>query len=1229
MNGCCPECGKPLPPDAPGGLCAACLVKQAMGDRAENSATPPITDESLFAANPFPRAFGNYELLEEIARGGMGVVYKARQKSLNRVVALKMILAGHFASKQTILRFRAEAEAAANLHHPNIVAIHETGEAEGQHYFSMDYVEGSNLAQVIYDLRFTIYDFKRCARWVRAIAEAVQYAHGQGVLHRDLKPSNVLIDGNDEPRITDFGLAKKLVETRFTASHPSSENARDAVERVPIDLTATGQLLGSPGYMPPEQASSQRGAYGLHSDVYAVGAILYHLLTGRPPFQAENLTDTLEQLLHREPVPPRQLNLSVPPDLETICLKCLEKEPVKRYATARQVAEELARFLSDQPIMARPVSRTERVWRWGRRNPALAAAIFGGVMIFFAGFAGVVWQWRRAEHHARTETQQRERLEEALTQHELEKVEELFSADDAPSALARLARVLHRDPANRVAATRLLSALTQRNFALPVTLPLTHEASVSSAQFSRDGRQVVTAAEDGAVRVWDARSGQRLLDLTRHGADARHAEFSPSGRMVATASDDGTARIWDAHTGQPITGPLQHGPPRGQHGARVRRIHFNPDGTRVVTASADATARLWETRTGLQVTPALPHTDYVNEAEFSPDGQSIVTASDDDSACVWDAGTGRRLSALMQHRADVRTARFSPEGKRIVTASGDYTARVWNALTGEPLTPALVHKAAVVFASFSPDGTKVVTASWDDTARVWNAVTGEAVTPPLQFESDVLYAEFSPDGRRVFTIADALARIWDAQTGLPVTEPMLHGAPLRHIGGFSFEGERAVTASLDKTAMIWDVRSGAALPAMLSGGDAQHALARSPDGRLVAAGAAQNSVVKVWNVSTGEIVAGPFPHPGQVERIHFSVIGQHLATACRDGHARLWDLRTGQLAAPPLPHQEGLRCAQFSLDGRRIVTASDDDTARIWDVATGRELARPLRHRNDVQWAEFSANGRTVLTASGDATARVWDAATGQPLTPPLVHELLLRSAHFSPDGRWLLTASEDGTARLWEAASGESVGRSLTHRGHVRSAEFSADGQWVVTASADKTARVWDTRTGEPVTEPLKHDAPLQTACFSPDGTRVATVSAETVRIWDAKSGHLLFEPLRHQSVVNGAVFVADGKQLATVSADGSLRLWPIPTLPLPVPDWLPELAEALAAKRLDLHGRTASVAANRLVELRRRFDSSTDTNFYAHWAKWFLADRTTRAVSPFTPKTEVGPQTNDDRRR
>ena len=289
----------------------------------------------------FQKRFGDYELQEEIARGGMGVVYKARQVSLNRTVAVKMIIAGEFASKDFVRRFLAEAQATAALQHPNIVAIHEVGEHAGQHFFSMDYVQGRNLAEMARDAPLPV---ERAARYVKIIAEAIHYAHEQGTLHRDLKPSNVLIDGDDQPRITDFGLAK-----RFQSSPEFS--ARES------QLTITGQILGSPNFMPPEQAGGKE-KHGRHSDVYGLGGILFYLITGRPPFDGLSVAETLDQVLNSDPVSPLVFRPSVPEDIGTICLKCLEKNPTKRYATAQEVAGELARFLDDVPILARRLSKT-------------------------------------------------------------------------------------------------------------------------------------------------------------------------------------------------------------------------------------------------------------------------------------------------------------------------------------------------------------------------------------------------------------------------------------------------------------------------------------------------------------------------------------------------------------------------------------------------------------------------------------------------------------------------------------------------------------------------------------------------------------------------------------------------------------------------------------------------------------------------------------------------------
>jgi len=299
--------------------------------------------------------FGDYELLGELAHGGMGVVYRAPQVSLKRVVALKMILTGKFANEAEVQRFRVEAEAAANLQHPNIVAIHEIGEHEGQQYFSMDYVQGPNLAAVIQGKPLAI---RRAAELAKAMAEAIHYAHQRGVLHRDLKPQNVLVDERDQPRITDFGLAKQ------------KENESG--------LTQTGAVMGTPSYMPPEQAVGRQDLIGPQSDIYSLGAVLYEMLTGRPPFKAENSVATLRQVVDAPPMRSTKLNEEVPLDIETICLKCLEKEGPARYATARALAEDLDRFLRQQPILARPI---------------MSAVVCGfGVWLLFMTIAAVVWE---------------------------------------------------------------------------------------------------------------------------------------------------------------------------------------------------------------------------------------------------------------------------------------------------------------------------------------------------------------------------------------------------------------------------------------------------------------------------------------------------------------------------------------------------------------------------------------------------------------------------------------------------------------------------------------------------------------------------------------------------------------------------------------------------------------------------------------------------------------------
>ena len=495
----------------------------------------------------------------------MGVVYRAQQRSLNRPVAVKMILAGQLATPESVQRFRLEAEAAARLHHPGIVPIYEIGEHETQHFFSMKLIEGESLAQCLPDFRLRgesslseRREQQRCiADLLTQVARALEFAHQRGVLHRDLKPSNILIDEEGRPHLTDFGLAKLT--------------GREAG-----GLTLSNAVLGTPGYLAPEQAAGRLDQVTTSADVYGLGATLYELLTGRPPFVGTTVVETMWMTIHQDPAAPRQVTPAVPRDLETIALRCLEKAPERRYASAGAVADELERFLRNEPILARPITRREHVWRWCRRNPWVALLTFALTTAILVGSGTALWQWGRAQ-------QANVVLAENVAHLQWSAIDVMLERGQAAQALAHVALMLRKDPADARAAMFAMSLLEQRRFPLPRAPQIRHPEAgeLSVARLSPDGQTIATASFDGTTRLWNSATSEQIGPPLKHGAAVTWAEFSPDGTLLASCSEDGTARVWDPRTGQPRGDPIPHDGP-------VLKLQFSRDGKSLLTRTARA-----------------------------------------------------------------------------------------------------------------------------------------------------------------------------------------------------------------------------------------------------------------------------------------------------------------------------------------------------------------------------------------------------------------------------------------------------------------------------------------------------------------------------------------------------------------------------------------------------------------------------------------------------------------
>jgi eukaryotic-like serine/threonine-protein kinase len=1165
------------------------------------SETPPLV-RSAPSNRPSPvdrgRFFGDYELLKQIDRGGMGVVYQARQVSLNRVVALKMVLSGQSATEAEVRRFQTEAEAAASLDHPHIVPIYEVGEHEGQHYFSMRFVEGRSLARELKEGRWRTAGGQEIARLLATVARTVHYAHQRGILHRDLKPGNILIDAQGQPHVTDFGLAKRV----------------DADS----SLTVSGAVLGTPQYMAPEQADGKGQRLSSAADIYSLGAIFYELLTGKPPFEGATPLELIRQAIEQEPKRPSTLMRQVDRDLETICLKCLEKEPQRRYASADALADDLERWSRHETIVARRSSTREHMVKWVRRHPAGAGMIGFSVVLASAVLVLVLVnraQLQRERDHAIREQavalQKARESRERLVQLHVATGNRLLEEGDNLGALPWFANALQlvRGDPDRERPHRLrLAAATQQS---PRLLQLwVHGAVATAAEFSPDGTRVVTAGRDHTVRVWDAGTGEPVTPPLCHHGKVEQARFSVDGHRIVSAGKDG-ARIWNARTGALLL-TLAH--------SNLICVGLSPDGRWLATGSysREDTVRVWEFDTGRQVLASGDLGGNAFHLSFSSDSRHLLADCWANQALIWDLASRRLLIKVSPpNKQAVQRAAFDSEATRVLTADYGGVLQVWDATNGQPLLPPLFHDpvnhASALDAAFSPDGRLFVSAGIDGTARLWDATHGQLVAPPLRHSQAVEEARFTPNGEQVLTrCADGTVQFWNVRTGRRSGPPLRHGSSVTSMA-LDREGSRLLTTSVDGTVRLWDLAPEKSQVRPWQ--EPRRILGASPSGaRLITqtdAGGVQVWDARIWQPVSAAIPvsddvvsatlssdAGRLllainpskPSPVRLElRLHELASGRLLSVirfqelvnllavdpACAriavglgrnaQGYNKMqsWDLITSQPLWPPVQRNGYVWALAFSPDGSRVLAMCGEDV-HIHETTTGREAAAPLSHAAGLSCATYSLDGRLVLTACGDwriteQPAVLWEAATGR-LLAQFKHKDAVFHAAFSRDGRWVATGSRDETARVWDAATGRPLSSSLRHANPVYSVAFSPDGRWLATGCLDGTVRLWDWAAG----------ASLMAQPFAANHVALPWT-------WEWTNGTPRTPPIPQEWRVEWLQFLSDGACLLVRTRGGKVALYRLPGSEGAPEDWI-QLAGLLSAHQLDATGTLEPFPSNQL---------------------------------------------------
>jgi WD40 repeat protein/serine/threonine protein kinase len=1061
-----------------------------------------------------------YEVLRELGRGGMGVVYLARQTSLGRLVALKMILADSHTTPKDLQRFKTEVELAARLQHPNIVTVYEVGEVQGRPYCVLEFIEGCNLAEALAGAPCPP---RQAAELLATLARAVQAAHARGIVHRDLKPANILLQrglpaqhaetaedvaqaranpeptsrlpdraptypvapvtkfsgsflANTLPKIADFGLAKRL---------DGNSN-----------LTTTGQIMGTPTYMAPEQAQGKK-TVGPLADIYSLGAIFYELLTGRPPLLGATPLETLTLVLHQEPVPPHGLNPKVPRDLETICLKCLRKEPEKRYPSAQALAEDLERFLAGETIRARPISAFDRLMRWCRKNPAVAAlgAFAFLLLVTLAVVSSIGYiqaeralaierqlsleagvQHKQAVINARKAASEEKKAREEAARNrmllyaaDMQLAEQLWENEFGSSR--RIAEVLDkwipREPQEDLREFCWRYQWGRLNAGAGRFTG--HRGPILRGAWRADGK-LITIDGKHVVRCWDPKAAKELASFSLGEVNkSSKIDLSADGRVAALLSRGRRIFLFDPATGK-----------KTQQFANLKMpadaIHLSPDGKFVLVCDSSAgRVQVWESATGRLVEKSENLADLSRTATamaLSPDGATFAIREGTANERVrWLRPKSNRTSEQSKTGLTFYDLAFSYDGKRL--AGGNFMGRVflWEV---DPFKLALrldAHFQGTNRVAFSADGKRLASGGNEGGVAVTNLVTQKVAYRAKGHTRAVSFVSLSPDGKQL------------------------------------------ASGSRDGSVRLWDLDQPIGFRELHDGGRVTH-LAVSPDGRWLAV--VQNGNTRLWEVGPGKLVRTMIPPEKQSVplRAAFAPVGKLLATANQDGTVHLWDVESGKFLrslAPPRGEQNQLSAISlvFSPKGDRLVVGHgafpaerkvQNDLAHVWDVQAGKVVAA-LPHAASVSSLVFLPDGALLLSGCGDGKVRSWDTAEWRLLrswTAPAP----VASLAVSPDGKLAAAGLTDGIICLKEIDSDKAPELLREHSRRIEGVAFTPDGKTLASAGDDVTVRLWHVPTRRSLMALRGHVLTMRGLVVMPDGN--AIVSADrtgNIRLWQAPS--------------------------------------------------------------------------------------------------------------------------------